>query len=509
MKKLAATLLTLLYFYTVTLSSAPPASAAWYNPTTEEFYGKVYGTNPVSSNDEIFGERYTFAQVNWIVNSLAIIFAPPNMTPTQFLDIIRGIIASLVAGTQPTFQQYAQLGVPGILMGAINETYTNPPASGIKYVSDTLAKFDPAPPVYAQGYGYKSLEIAQTLWKASRNMAYLLMIVLLVVSGFMVMFRVKINPQTAVTLQLMIPKIIITLLLVTFSYAIAGFVIDLIYVVITFIISMLAMPGIAVITDAPRAIRFFTGGYIGPIVYFIAPWIMIAFLGAVGGGLIGLVGGPLGALITGAIVPIISLIVMIFLVWTLFKIWWLLLKTYIVLLFSIIVGPWQIMLGLLPGQSGFGPWLRNIIANASVFVAVPIMFLINMLFWKPGFGLDALAGLFSPVGVVLPSTGVSPGLPFVNGGGILNLALGYAVLALTPKIAEIIRDALKVPPFKYGTAFGEALGPVTMGGRAGLQYGSNWMGGYAEKQGWDKMGALGKAGQVARQMGILTGTVKS
>ena len=55
-------------------------------------------------------------------------------------------------------------------------------------------------------------------------------------------------------------------------------------------------------------------------------------------------------------------------------------KTYITLVLLIAIGPWQIMLDLIPGQSGFGPWFRNIIANASVFVVVPIMFAINMLF---------------------------------------------------------------------------------------------------------------------------------
>ncbi len=32
---------------------------------------------------------------------------------------------------------------------------------------------------------------------------------------------------------------------------------------------------------------------------------------------------------------------------------------------------------------------------------------------------------------------------------------------MTPKIADIIRDMLKIPPFKYGGAFGEATSPIT------------------------------------------------
>ncbi len=55
-----------------------------------------------------------------------------------------------------------------------------------------------------------------------------------------------------------------------------------------------------------------------------------------------------------------------------------------------------------------------------------------------------------------------PNLPFTGSGGLLfQLGLGYAILTIIPKTAEMIRDALKIPAFKYGSAFGEALGPIT------------------------------------------------
>ncbi|KKU62561.1 MAG: hypothetical protein UX86_C0046G0001, partial [Candidatus Amesbacteria bacterium GW2011_GWC1_47_15] len=42
-----------------------------------------------------------------------------------------------------------------------------------------------------------------------------------------------------------------------------------------------------------------------------------------------------------------------------------------------------------------------------------------------------------------------------------NLAIGYAILALMPKAADMVRDAIKAPAFKYGTALGEGLGPIS------------------------------------------------
>ena len=51
------------------------------------------------------------------------------------------------------------------------------------------------------------------------------------------MFRQKVG-QTAITAQQTIPQIIMSLVLVTFSYAIAGFMIDLMYVLMVLIVGV-------------------------------------------------------------------------------------------------------------------------------------------------------------------------------------------------------------------------------------------------------------------------------
>src|SRR3989304_7514243 len=43
------------------------ADGPWYNQTPEQFRKKVFDNAP---DNEIFGERYTFAPINWIINSL-------------------------------------------------------------------------------------------------------------------------------------------------------------------------------------------------------------------------------------------------------------------------------------------------------------------------------------------------------------------------------------------------------------------------------------------------------
>lgn len=461
-------LLGVFAFLFVVFVTPVKAEGPWYNQTPDQFKNKVMDEkNP----DAIFGERYTFAQINWIINSLALIISPNDTQ--KFIDSFKEMINKQITGEIPSFSDYAKMGTPGIILGGISEVYKQKPASGIDSINSTLAKFDLAQPAKAAGYGFTSLSGIQLLWSASRNTAYLLMVVILIAAGFMIMFRVKINPQTVVSLQTMIPKLVITLLLVTFSYAIAGLVIDMIYVFIALFISLLNAAGVIHPTSLGNAINLFTNTHGEWLIgYFLIPWVII--FGITGAITILLSGSVVFAAIPG-IIAVFSIVAVVFLVWNLVKIWWMLMRTYITLVLLIAIGPWQIMLDLIPGQQGFGPWIRNIIANASVFVVVPIMFALNMLFWKPFFGLTGIAGIQqlldainkNPLGNV--TTGIDgstpfPNLPFMSGNGIIfNLAIGYVILSLTPKVADMIRDALKVPAFKYGNALGEGFGPIAWG----------------------------------------------
>lgn len=464
MKHLIVILLTLISFFSLlpTNAFAQQATGPWYNQGPSQFHDSVFGTKAVPKPDnEIFGERYTFAQFNWIMNSIANMFSFPVATVDDFINIIQQIISS----TDRSFKDYAKLGLPGILIGGSSEIYSHPIASGRQEINRTMANLNLIPPVHAQG-SYITLSPLRPIWTASRNTAYLLMVILLVASGFLIMFRVKINPQTVVSLQLMVPKIILTLILVTFSYAIAGLVIDMVFVILYFILAAFSANQVFN-GNLQIAIRFFTNGQYSTLVaYYLVPAMLFFMLGDIAL-LLGLIAPPLA--IPGVLIALITIIFMIAISILLFKLWWMLLKTYITLMLLIAIGPWQIMLGLLPGQSGFGSWFRNLIANASVFIVVPVMIIFNMLLWQTPFSLvniPDLAGIRSvvyPLGQVnVALTGSLPVLPFMSGNGqFFSLAIGYVLLALTPKVAEMVRDALKVPPFKYGTALGQPMAPFT------------------------------------------------
>jgi hypothetical protein len=123
--------------------------------------------------------------------------------------------------------------VPGGALGFTNSLiaslYAAPPASGVMYLADLWHNKFLGKPAYAQGVGFKGLQPILPLWRGFRNVVYLLSSLIFIIIGIMIILRVKISPQAIVTIQSAIPQIITTLILVTFSYAIAGLAIDLMY----------------------------------------------------------------------------------------------------------------------------------------------------------------------------------------------------------------------------------------------------------------------------------------
>ena len=85
-----------------------------------------------------------------------------------------------------------------------------------------------APALDSAGYKYlkDSLKLDK-LWGQSRNIAYMFFVVAMIVIGFMIMFRNKIGGQVLVSISNSIPQLIICLVLVTFSFAIAGIMLDI------------------------------------------------------------------------------------------------------------------------------------------------------------------------------------------------------------------------------------------------------------------------------------------
>lgn len=423
----------------------------WYNQTLCQFAQRVYDrTNP----GEIFGERYTHAQVTWIFHSVV------SFVMNSVYNFVMGFFGQITQG--PSSQSIADLNAGSLTRNTISFMFTNHPASFIGSVQEFLGKFSLAAPAHAQGYGYNSLQGVRPLWAASRNMAYLLMVVMLIVVGFMIMFRIKINAQAAVTLQLMIPKIAFTLLAITFSYAIAGFMIDLVYVALGFIIFILGTQGVYRVTPA-AVLAYFSAPDILPVIgYFFQLTTLLNLILTV-----------IVPVIGGFIMPIIFIVLFS-------RIIWMMVKSYIYLLIQVIIGPWIILLGLIPVGSfrgGMGKWLTDLLSNALVFLVVPLMIILSLLILAPTQGewfaqvlqwiQDRMTGGIFTNGVDPGINGIDisnlPALPLFGASGaigatVFRFILGFGVLAVIPSVAKTLQEALKASKMGYESAIGEALG---------------------------------------------------
>ncbi len=130
--------------------------------------------------------------------------------------------------------------VTGFLSSLLVLPFTQPPASGIHWAISGLQNAGFIPKTYAaEGVGFAALGGFRPIWTLFRNFVMMIMVLVVVTIGFMIMFRSKINAQTVISIENSLPKIVIALLLITFSFAIAGFMIDLMYICMGLVVTLL------------------------------------------------------------------------------------------------------------------------------------------------------------------------------------------------------------------------------------------------------------------------------
>jgi hypothetical protein len=413
-------------------------------------------------------------------------------------------------------------GAVGMMTGLISSTYYIP-ISGSEYVRYMASKFGVTQPALAQTNGFNSLEPVRNLWIKTRNLAYLFFVIAFVFIGLGIMLRFKIDPRTVMTIQNQIPKMVIGILLITFSYAIAGAMIDLMWLGTYTSINVLT-------EDLPRVNKVGTENLLNhPIAYFqdLFSETGLSNLSDVEGKIPEEIEGisPIGAsvpklgmlamskniavgvndmlaeIILSAvgldtdfdscnsagdflkfwswgktvkdcaelvvfnvfkwlIALVLILILLITIIISLLRIWYMLIKSYVLIMFYVILAPIIIFIGLLPGASiGFGSWFRALFANLAVFPATVAMLIVARIVADSGELNNPSSNAFSP--------------PLLNNPAIDNFGwiFAFGVLLLAPSTLTMIRDALKSPPSKYtgqlkqGLAQGAAL-PAAVGGGA-------------------------------------------
>jgi len=487
-----------------------------------------------------------------------------NWTQNVMIEVMSAMTCQLV-GVDPTNPSAKCLGVDsktnkigfvengggavGLMGNLISMTFT-PPVHTSDYIAYISRDFGITKHAYAatpcdlntKGLGFCGLSPLMNLWSAFRNIVYLIFIIVFVIIGLAIMLRVKIDPRTVMTIQNQIPKLIIGILLVTFSFAIAGFLIDIMYISIYLITSVLASADAKITNDVISSIAQATnpfdsanaiagttglGGIIGSSSDSVSNIIGGAFNNPMGRGLFGLIGTIIGAVVGGNIaesIPIIGglvggivggivgavfatsiagfiakvialLIIAIAVLWSLFKLWFILLEAYIMILVHTVFAPFWIVTGLLPGlqSAGFGAWLREILANLAVFPTTIIILLLGRIFID-SFGTTNTPGQFVP-----------PLMGSIGNTNAIGALIGIGIIFLLPNAATITKAAFKAPKIDLGPV-GKAVGtgPRVLGGAYGTV-----MSGLSAKYYLGVSGIFGKkgGGPPAPEPGIVSPSV--
>ena len=411
---------------------------------------------------------------------------PKNLhfwTQNVMLEVMSSMICQL-AGINPINPNQECLGVDrqtgkigfvkngggaiGVMGNMIGVLYT-PPIHTADYFNYLASNFGIAKDANAQGVGLTSVKPISGLWVTFRNIVYLLFVLIFILIGLGIMLRVRIDPRTVMTVQNQIPKIIIGLIFVTFSFAIAGFLIDAMWFVSIVIINILTsvhpqLPLNQSTYVTPFGLSDVLGGFFG---------VGLQSAGAIGGGIYktlntnslspvlaqlptspecalfdlgcalgtlfsttigGLVNQVIG-IVFGFLVGIfVFLVVMIAIIWALFKLWFALISAYISILIDIIFAPFWIIGGLLPGAGngiGFGAWVRDLAANLMAFPVVIGLFLIGRII-ADGFTTTTANNTFFTPPLIGDPTG--------SGLGAL---IAFGIIMISPNVVKMTKAAFK------------------------------------------------------------------
>lgn len=386
--------------------------------------------------------------------------------------------------------------------------FTNPPASGIVTAVNAFntAGFVPKSLAATKGIGFAAIQPLQPLWKLFRNISYLILILVMLTIGFLIMFRFKIDPQTVISIENALPKIILTMILITFSFSIAGFLIDLMYVAIAIIISMLSHNGIfqynaveyqsnvfhhgsAFVLDQlfhnpryldvgdsllslfPGIIQFFIRIALGVVSYILLSHVSPFGIGDILTGSI-----AKGTLETGGWIPpiirtilfivvipvlvaaaptILSMLIFLTALFVFFRIFFMVFRAYLEILLMIIFAPVILLFEAIPGKSTFSFWVKSIIGNLVVFPLVVLIMIVALIISEIP---DASGKIWNP--------------PFFGsiGQNSLTLLIGISILFMIPDIIKMVKEALGVKGLGAGVGIGVLFGGTgaAVGGGMGL-----------------------------------------
>jgi hypothetical protein len=421
--------------------------------------------HPVAARDPLQGvANYTRDVFNPAIETQDV-----NLQSTTY-EMFLSLISSITKSTFITCDEL-QLRDPNAICqsptGTIPTLYslnvrlaTTPPVSTSQYLANVGSRLHLVQPAYAQGLGPTGLQPVLEIWRGFRNIAYFLATIGFVLLSFAIMFRVRLSPQTVVTAQTALSKLVIVFLAITFSYALAGLMVDLIFVVSFLIISLFRGAGLISAPINQVQQNLFSGNpltLLGSLLASTKP--AGDYINALTEQLFSDLNVPnllqwfADHVFSDLFDSVSQLIISIAIIFSLFRLFIQLLLAYIEIILLTILGPLMILADILPGGRGLSSWLKQLLANVMAFPTVTFMFLLGILLvgGNDRFGVGG-AGINLESGVQLPFLNFSP--------DILRGFLGIGIILMTPQAVKMVKDAFKAESFfaKYTPAIGAAIG---------------------------------------------------
>lgn len=342
-------------------------------------------------------------------------------------SIINGV--TLLAGKELLVSGQAG-GVLGQTMAMNTRMLENPPNLQTRaYIRETLADNIVSPqPVYAKT-GSQYLSTIVDVWQAVRNVSYSFLAVILVVMGFMIMFRHQVDPRTVMTFTLALPRIVISLVLITFSYPLAGFIIDLGSVLKALFDSAFRdvfHPYGMTVVEPLSVMNNFIDNFIAISPLSVKTWVLgqaNIYLGGTG--------------ITSAFIALVLTIVALIVAFYLFFI---LIFRYAGIFVQVIFAPLAFLWGALPGQEDtITSWFKGFVVNVLTF---PVIYLMVSL-------ANYIAEFTKTSAMPMPDDLGWSSITNVGGVNIGGL-VAFGILIAATKVPEALEDALDIRPSARG-----------------------------------------------------------
>ena len=449
-------LLLLFVFSLSFLASSVQAYDTGYD-SSQGYNQNISSNNTLNTNSDVPKNFHSFTQVLMLESLSAVICQLSGFDPIT--------TDHKCLGVNPNTGKIGFVenggGLLGVVGSMIDSTFV-PPASSLQYLAYMKNNFGLTKSAYAapvddvnscalgtskQGVGFCGLLPVLDLWLAMRNIVYLILVLIFIVIGLGIMLRIHIDPRTVMTVQNQIPKIIAGIIIISFSFAIAGFLIDIMWVT-TYLFAGVITSATGNPLSSATMMELLTSGnpidaantvFVPDGIVGIAGTTAEAFGTLVENAITGKDSGFIGDAIGGAMGFIAFLVILIAIIVALLRLWVSLVITYINIILDVIFAPFWLIAGILPGSTlGLGGWFKDLLGNLAVFPVAISFFLLANYFVTAFNEAPSTSGGFAP-----------PLLGGTNQEAIAAI-IGLGFILMLPNVLTTVKAFFKAPKVNFG-----------------------------------------------------------